>query len=215
MNFTFVMQLDCGIGQTGGIDLVFVLDESGSIGAVQFNLLRQFAMQISRGLDIGLRRSLVGAILFASSPSLEFGVTQNTNQADLQAAIANLPYRSGGTNTAAALDLLRTAGQPGGALNLRDGFIHIAIVVTDGRSASLRLTMEAASALHASNIYNQVYAIGVSGADQRELQAIASDPSLVFFTSSFDSRTIAALQQSVTQMLMPCVGKYDYCTMHS
>ena len=98
---------------------------------------------------------------------------------------------------------------------MRDGFIHIAIVVTDGRSANSQLTMKAASALHGSNIYNQVYAIGVSGADQRELQAIASDSSLVFFTSSFDSRTIAALQQSVTKMLMPCVGKYDYCTMHS
>ena len=191
--------------------MVFVLDESGSIGVDQFVLLRQFAMEISQGLDIGLRRSLVGAILFSSSSSLEFGVTQNTNQADLQAAIANLPYRGGSTNTAAALNLLLTAGQPGGALNLRDGFIHIAIVVTDGRSANSRLTMEAASALHASNIYNQVFAIGVSGADQRELQAIASDSSLVFFTSSFDRRSIAALQQSVTRMLIPCVGKYDYC----
>ena len=172
--------------------------------------LRQFAMEISQGLDIGLRRSLVGAILFALNPYLEFGVTQNTNQADLQAAIANLPYRRGGTDTAAALDLLLTAGQPGGALNLRDGFIHIAIVVTDGRSANSQLTMKAASALHASNIYNQVFAIGVSGADQRELQAIASDPSLVFFTSSFDRRAIAALQESVTQMLMPCLGNYKY-----
>ena len=195
--------------------MVFVLDESGSIGPENFNLLRQFAMNISLGLDIGLQRSLVGAILFDSSPSLQFGVTQNTNQADLQAAIANLPYRGGGTNTAAGLDLLLTAGQPGGALNLRDGFIHIAIVVTDGRSDDSRLTMEAASALHASNIYNQVFAIGVSGADEMELRAIASDPSLVFFTSNFDSNTIATLQQNVSQMLMPCIGKCYYCIVHT
>ena len=208
MSLTFLIYLDCGIGQTGGIDLVFVLDESGSIGAAQFDLLRRFAMQITQGLDIGLQRSLVGAILFASNPSLEFGVTQNTNQGSLQAAITNLPYRSGGTNTAAALDLLRTAGQPGGALNLRNGFLHIAIVVTDGRSASRSGTTNAASALHAANIFSQVYAIGVSGADINELQAIASHPSLVFFTANFDSNTIAQLQQSVTQMLMPCVRKF-------
>ena len=208
MSFTFVIYLDCGNGQKGGIDLIFVLDESGSIGAVQFDLLRRFAMQISQGLDIGLQRSLVGAILFARSPSLEFGVTQNTNQSSLQAAIANLPYRSGGTRTADALDLLRTAGQPGGALNLRDGYNHIAIVVTDGRSASRSETINASSALHASNIYSQVYAIGVSRADINELQAIASHPSLVFFTSNFDSNTIAQLQQNVTQMLMPCVRKF-------
>ena len=208
ISFTFVIYLDCGTGQTGGIDLVFVLDESGSIGAVQFDLLRRFAMQISQELDIGLQRSLVGAILFSSSPSLEFDVTQNTNQSSLQAAIANLPYRGGGTNTADALDLLRTAGQPGGALNLRDGYIHIAIVVTDGRSNSQSETINATSALHAANIYSQVYAIGVSGADINELQAIASNLSLVSFTSNFDNNTIAQLQQNVTQMLMPCVRKF-------
>ena len=158
-------------------------------------------------MDIGLQRSLVGVILFGSDATAEFGVTQNIDEASLLSAINNLPYGGGSTNTAAALNLLRTAGQPGGALNLRDGFTHIAIVVTDGQSNDETATLTAASALHASNIYNQVYAVGVSGADDTELNAIASDSSLVFFTSSFDSNTIAMLEQSVTQQLMPCVGK--------
>ena len=57
--FVFVMYLciDCGVGQTGGIDLVFVLDESESVGARQFDLLRRFVMQISQGLDIGYRET--------------------------------------------------------------------------------------------------------------------------------------------------------------
>ena len=40
-----------------------------------------------------------------------------------------------------------------------------------------------------------------------EIEAIASDPSLVFSTTNFDSNTSTALQQNVTQMLTPCVRK--------
>ena len=201
----------CGNGQQGGVDLVFVLDESGSIGSSGFELLRQFTIEISRSLDIDLQRSLVGVILFGNDATVEFGVTQNTNEASLLSAINNLQYGGGSTNTAAALDLLRTAGQPGGELNLRSGFTHIAIVVTDGASNDETATLTAASALRQSNVYDQVYAVGVSGADDTELNAIASDLSLVFFTNNFDSNAIAMLQQGVTQQLMPCVGKL--CTL--
>ena len=160
-------------------------------------------------MDIGLQRSLVGVILFSNNANIEFSVTQHTDEASLLTAVDNLPYRGGGTNTAAAIDLLHTAGQPGGALNLRNGFTHVAMLITDGRSSSQQATLTAASALHSSNIYDQVYAIGVSGADATELNGIASDLSLVFFTSTFDSDSVAALEQSVTQQLMPCVGKFS------
>ena len=86
-------------------------------------------------------------------------------------------------------------------MDLRPGYVPIAIVVTDGRSNSQNATLAAATALHASNIYAQVYAVGVSGANPTELNAIDSDPSLVFFTSNFDSAAIAAIQQNLTQQL--------------
>ena len=35
----------------GGIDLVFVLDTSGSIGATRFQMIREFAEEISMLLD--------------------------------------------------------------------------------------------------------------------------------------------------------------------
>ena len=79
--------------------------------------------------------------------------------------------------------------------------------MTDGRSNDQQATITAANALHTSNIYDQIYAIGVSGADVTELNVVASDPSLVFFTSNFDSTGIAALEQNFTQQLKPCVGK--------
>ena len=169
-----------------------MIDESSSIADITFDgfdLIRDFVANITSTLDIGLQGSLVGVILFSTNANVEFGVTQHTNETSLISAIHNLPYRGGGTNTAAALDLLRTAGQPGGALNLRSGYTHIAALVTDGVSSDQQATLTAASALHSSNIYDQVYAIGVSEAvnvGEAELSAIASDPSLVFSTSNFD-----------------------------
>ena len=88
-------------------------------------------------------------------------------------------------------------------LNLRDGFTHVAILITDGQS-NLGDTTAAASALHAANIYSEVYAVGVNQADMDELNLIASERSLVFFDSNFDSAAISSLEQSVTEMLMPC-----------
>ena len=143
---------------------------------------------------------------FSTDAYLEFVVTEHTNQDSLLSAIDNLPYRVGFTNTSAGLDLLRTAGQPGGALNLRDGFTHVAILITDGESNGGN-TSAAARALHAANIYNQIYAVGVDQANIDELNIIASERSCVFFARDFDSAAIASLEQSVTQQLMPCVGK--------
>ena len=134
--------------------------------------------------------------MFDLSPSLEFGVTQNTNKTSLLTAITNLPYSGSGSNTSTALDLLRTAGQPGGALNLRDGYIHNAVVVTENASISHLNTINAANALHEAHVCDKVYAIGVvhyigvNGTNMTELETIASDPSLVFSTTGFDSSTI-------------------------
>ena len=159
----------------GGIDLVFVLDTSGSIGATRFQMIREFTEEISMLLDIGIQRSLVGVILFSGSASVHFPVTRHTDESTLFPALnPGLPYSGGGTNTAAALNLLRTAAaQPNGALDLRSGYVPIAIVVTDGQSNDRTATLNAARALHASNIYDQVYAVGVSGADVTELNAVA------------------------------------------
>ena len=187
---------------------MFVLDVSGSIGATRFQMIREFTEQISRLLDIGTQRSLVGVILFGSTASIHFPVTQHTDASTLLPALnPGLPYSGGGTDTNEALDLLRTAGQNGGALQLRPGFAHIAMVLTDGQSNNRGLTLTAASNLHASGIYDQVYAVGVSGAVADELNAIASDPSFVFFTSNFDNTAITALQQSVTQELCKSIRK--------
>ena len=96
---------------------------------------------------------------------------------------------------------MRTSGQHGGALGLRPGYSHVAIIVTDGESSNEMATLIAANKLCTAGIYHQIYAVGISRADVTELYVIAGDPSHVFFTNNFNSTAIAALQQNVIQKM--------------
>ena len=187
--------------------MVFVLDTSGSIRADRFSLIRTFAEDIVKVLDIGVEedKTLVGVILFATDAALHFNLFNYTDiNTLLQAINPGLPYNQGLTYTNEALDLLRTSALDG-SMGLRGGRHHVAVVVTDGRSSVPSLTLSAAARLHSETDY-QVYAVGVNQALQRELEIIATDPTLTFHTNNFDAATLQQLQQTVTQTL--CEGKF-------
>ncbi|XP_065906083.1 uncharacterized protein [Dysidea avara] len=193
---------ECGSTIREGLDLVFVLDTSGSIRIDRFSLIRTFVEDIVKVLDIGIEedKTLVGVILFATDAAIHFNLTKYIDINALLLAInPGLPYSRGLTYTNEALDLLRTSTLDG-SMGLRDGRHHVAIVVTDGRSSVPSLTLSAASRLHTDTDF-QVYAVGVNQALQRELEIIATDPTLTFHTNSFDAATLQQLQQSVTQTL--------------
>jgi len=194
----FIIFADCTLG---GIDLVFVLDVSISIKSNRFQLIRDFVAKISQRLDVGPENSLAGVILFGGGALIRFDLQENRNQTELLAAIAEIPYlRWKGTFTHAALELLQD-GARDGRLGLRDGYPHVAIVVTDGKSTRERALNKSALDLHAANIY-QVYAAGIgSNVDDNELQLIASDPSLAFSIDNFDVKAIEELERSISDQL--------------
>ena len=181
------------------LDVVFVIDESGSIGASRFQLIREFVRDISTELISRSPRSAVGVILFNGIARIQFNLRAHTSLFSLLSAIDQLPYNGGSTDTAEALRLLLSSAQ-NGTLGLRNSSSNVAIVITDGFSNSRTATLSAAAALHASNVFD-IYAIGVDGADLTELHAIASSPEFVFFTSSFTSFGLQQLQEGILQEL--------------
>ena len=183
-------------------DLVFVIDESGSIGSSRFQLIREFTGNIAAELIRRSPRSAVGVILFDDIARIQFNLRAHTSLSSLLSAINQLPYNGGGTDTAEALRLLLSTAQ-NGALGLRSGSSSIAIIITDGFSNSRSATLSAASALHASNIFD-VYSVGVGGADQTELNAIASNSEFVFFASSFTSFGLQQIQERIIAQLCTC-----------
>ena len=183
-------------------DVVFVIDTSGSIGSSRFQLIREFTADITTELITSSPNSAVGVILFANSAYVHFNLQTYTSLNALLTAIDNLPYSGGNTNTAEALTLLLTTVQ-NGVLEFRNDSTKLAIVITDGLSSRRSATLSAAAVLHASNIFD-VYAVGVGGANLNELEAIASSPDFVFFTSSFDSDGLHQLLDELLQQLCSC-----------
>ena len=185
------------------LDVVFVIDTSGSIGSSNFQLIRNFVANIATKLIQNHPRSAIGVILFNDSAHIQFNLEAYTNPSTLLSAINRLPYSGGGTNTAGALRLLLSSAQ-NGTLGLRYDSSHVAIVITDGRSNNQTETLATANLLHVSNIFN-VFTVGVIGAGLMELQRIASSPEIVFFTSSLNSSSLQLLQNNIVPKL--CTGK--------
>jgi len=153
-------------------------------------------------LSIGLERSLVGTIIYSTDANIHFNLLEHTNASTLLPALKNLPYTRGTSNTHLALRLLLGSAQ-NGRMRLRNGYPHIAIVVTDGKFASGEATIRQANRLHSANIF-QVYAVGIGDFDVTGLNKIATSPSLVSSTTSFNFTAIQELEQRVIQQFCQC-----------
>ena len=185
------------------LDVVFVIDTSGSIGTDNFQNIRQFTANITTDLFRNSISPAIGVITFNNSARLQFNLQAHADLSTLLSAIENIPYHGGNTNTADALELLLTTAE-NGLLGLRNDSSKIAIVITDGASTDPDATSLAATTLHASNIFD-VYAVGIAGANRPELRRIASgpEPDFVLFTDSFAD--LRQLEENILPEL--CISK--------
>ena len=198
-NICVFVYLACGVG---GIDLVFIVDESGSISESHFQLFREFIENVSSVLNFGQSNSRVAVISFDESPRLVFNLHQYTDRPSFVQAVRSLSYSDGGTNIAEALNFLRETAQ-NGSLGISDNNRQIAMFMTDGQSDA-EATQIAAADLHGADIF-QVYAIGVSGANITQLNVIAGGNSeFVYYSNTFDSAVLRRIEGEVTEEL--CTG---------
>ncbi|XP_060583327.1 collagen alpha-1(XII) chain-like [Ruditapes philippinarum] len=186
-------------------DVVFVVDSSGSVGEPNFIKIKDFMKQTVNVFDIGTDFTRIGVITFSSDARQEFPLNRYNNSYDLSTAIDNIVYTQGGTNTGAALELLRLKGFDYERVNDP----NIAIVITDGYSRDKTATRQQAMlAKQSGNI--TIIAIGVgNGTDVNELTAIAtldqnSNRSLIYEVGSFEAlQTLNTVVATVACGLVP------------
>ena len=193
--------------------MIFVMDASGSIGYSNFQTMKTFVYDIVNSFDVGLDSVRVGVMSYESSYTFHFYLNTYSSKSSVLSAINSLPYSSGGTYTADALNAVRTIGftTSHGARPISSGIPRIAMVITDGQSNSYSATVSAANSMHNAGIIG--FAIGIAGANQNELNAIASKSEYADFISSFDSNLLNDLQVSLSQKA--CVGKFVSLTQCS
>ena len=115
------------------VDLVFVLDASTSVTENNFLVMKDFIKDFLFIADVDSGNARVGIIIYSTEDHVQFNLNTYQNKVALFEAIDYIPYRYGSTNTADALNTMRT--QMFTAANGdRPGVPNVAIVITDGVS---------------------------------------------------------------------------------
>ena len=122
------------------LDIVFVLDESGSITASNFGLMKSFLSRLVGRLDIDSRNTRAGIVAYSSSVNTRIYLNAHSSVAGLQSAIAALHYTEGGTDTARALADVRTTMLTAAAGD-RSNVPNVVVVLTDGHSDNTAATL--------------------------------------------------------------------------
>ncbi|XP_066269384.1 alpha-tectorin-like [Branchiostoma lanceolatum] len=167
---------------TVGIDLMFVLDGSGSVTKPNFDLIKQFVKNVVQNFDIQPGTTHVGVLQYSTTVKEHFALNTYDRSTNVLSAIDRIQYMQGGTYTGAALQYLAHNSftiAKGGHPNHQ----NVAIVVTDGKSYdSVR---QPANELRKMGV--TVYAVGVGPqVDNGTLAVIASDSSKVYQTDNFE-----------------------------
>jgi hypothetical protein len=195
-----------------GVDMVFVMDESGSIGVAPFERMKQLAIDVTSTFEIAPNRTRVGWVSFNRTAWVVFGLTDYENEQDLHNAINGITFSGGATAIGEGLNVLRLNGFEGA----RDRFdiAEVAIVVTDGRTNLGVNTSYAAELLRAERNVS-VFAVGIgAGVNVVELNTIASagnrnDPTQnVYHINDFEKLT--NLQQIIRSQTCSDIMKAEY-----
>ena len=200
---------ECEPQQIEGLDIVFVLDASGSIGANNFRSMIDTVVNIVNSLTIGPNKTRVAVVRFSTTASLLFNLNTYTQKSTLISAIRRIGYSRGFTDTAAALALLRSTVFSE-VLGVRSDFdaTKVAIVITDGRSNDPADTKTQADLLRADANF-LIYAIGVgSGVGVDELNNIAGTSNTVIQLEDFRVTELQRLQERIVEDA--CLSMYLY-----
>lgn len=164
-------------------DIVFVVDESSSVGYVGFRKVISFITDIVSHLDIGTHGDQISLLLYDNDPHLQWYLNDYTTKADLLNAFTYIPYHNGSTNTGMALRYVRE-----NVFQFKNGdrpsAKNVVVVITDGRSNNHTLTVAEAKTLRAEGV--RMVALGVGNALNTELLDIAGAYSNAIKVSGYD-----------------------------
>ncbi|XP_029471144.1 collagen alpha-1(VII) chain-like isoform X3 [Rhinatrema bivittatum] len=165
-------------------DIVFLVDESSSIGQSNFNKIKDFLYRIvSYFPKVGPEGTQIAMAQYSEEPRTEFLLNQYKDRNGVLKAIKGLRYAGGNTKTGRGIGhVLKEVFQA--SKGMRAASPHILVLLTDGRSQDD--VVQPARVAHILGI--RLIAVGVSGADVDELKGLLLHRNLhnIFFASTFD-----------------------------
>jgi len=169
---TFVYSADC----SGLVDLVFVLDSSGSITSKRFQKVKEMVISTVNELDVRMEGTRIGLIYWSNNAFVGFNMNEfGQVKQDVVEAIRRVPFRGNWTHSAQALRLVYSW-----AFQQRHGdrptVPNVAVFISDGNSNVYDEQTPVEAAICRMNGIRMV-AVGVGDLiNVAELSMIASRP---------------------------------------
>jgi hypothetical protein len=182
------------------VDIMFVLDISGSLKDKHLDEVFDFMTKFVKNLTIGPRNDRVGAVVFGDYAHVMFTMSEHSNKQKLLSAIKELEkdaknVRRGETqNTNTSHGLTETLATFVSDARQSHTVFRVAMVLSDGVSDDPDSTVREAAKLR--NFSVLVYAIGVGDVNDKEMRAIASDRHRYTHLDDFDSEQFEAVRNS-------------------
>ena len=186
------------------VDLVFVLDASGSIKPDGFEQVKQFTKDIVDSFEIGHDKTHVGVVTFSEFAELQIKLSDTFDREELYTRIGNLTYQGFRTATDDALRVVNREAftLSGGA---RQGVAQVLIFLTDGKCTLCEDSIEDL-VKPLKNRGVTIYTVGITdNINRTELEIISSDPSE---RHMFEVESISELKGIIFNLKeRTCIGK--------
>ncbi|XP_076724313.2 collagen alpha-5(VI) chain [Callospermophilus lateralis] len=161
-------------------DVMFLVDSSGSIGATNFDTMKNFMKNLLAKIQIGADKTQIGVVQFSGHNQEEFPLNKYFTQKEISAAIDSMSLIGENTLTGNALTFVDQyfTLPKGGRPHVR----KFLILITDGEAQDD--VRGPAIALRDTGVI--IFSVGVFGANRTQLEEISGDGSLVFHVENFD-----------------------------
>ncbi|XP_074228313.1 collagen alpha-6(VI) chain isoform X2 [Camelus bactrianus] len=165
------------------LDVVFVIDSSGSIDQDEYNTMKDFMVDLVKKADVGKNKVRFGALKYADDPEVLFYLDHLDTKWEVISVLRNDQPMGGNTYTAEALGFSDHMFTEARGSRLDKGVPQVLIVITDGESHDADKLNATARALRDKGIL--VLAVGIAGANPVELLAMAGSSDKYFFVETF------------------------------
>ena len=198
--------------ETGDVDVVLVLDASGSVNRSDFAMLKSFALGVISGLPIGPDDIRSAVVLQHSDGEEVLSLSQGLDKLHVEDTLRRLPYSNlnRGTGTLFALEHVRdVALQPTNGFRGGESYV---LVITEGQDphgaelvGETAATLEAAYGTRIAMLHSPRTTIAYA-------EAIVSQPEYRFEYSNLHQGTTDALQDRIIASILGDCGTGTYLT---
>ncbi|XP_014421932.2 LOW QUALITY PROTEIN: collagen alpha-5(VI) chain [Camelus ferus] len=165
------------------LDIVFVLDHSGSISRQDQESMMNLTIHLVKKSDVGPDRVQFGALTYSDQPEVLFYLNTYSNRSAVVEHLRRRRDTGRSTYTARALEHAGSLFTEEHGSRIKQNVKQMLIVITDGVSHDQDLLGDAASKLRRQGIV--IYAVGVGQANQEELEMMAGDRNYTVHVSDF------------------------------